>query len=102
MTATFKPGLQDWTPDQYHADPCPTPALSSSLARTLLDKTPLHAWAQSPRLDDEYVRVEKTVFDVGSAVHKLYLGKGSDLKIINASAFNTKIAKEERNQAYED
>jgi len=102
MTDAFKPGLQDWTPDQYHADPCPAPALSSSLARTILTSTPLHAWAQSPRLDDEYVRVEKTVFDVGSAVHKLYLGKGSKLKIINADAFNTKIAKTERDQAYSD
>ncbi|CAI3961985.1 unnamed protein product, partial [Commensalibacter communis] len=32
----------------YHSDPCPTPSLSNSLIRDLLDKSPYHAAWKHP------------------------------------------------------
>ena len=37
--------------DEYHADPCPTPSLSSGIARVLWANTPMHAWFKHPRLN---------------------------------------------------
>lgn len=37
-----KPGIYDIPEDVYHADPCVEPSLSSSGAKTILTKTPLH------------------------------------------------------------
>lgn len=96
----FNFGVQNWTEDEYHRDPCPEPALSSSLAKTIINETPLHAWVSSPRLDPDFERTEKAEFDIGNGAHKLYLGKGSDLAIIPAKAFNTNAAKAARDQAY--
>ncbi len=96
----FKPGVQAWTEDQYHADLCPEPALSSSLARTMINETPLHAWVSSPRLNPDFEPEDNTAFDIGKAAHKLYLGKGSKLKIITAKAYNTNAAKADRDEAY--
>lgn len=89
----------------YHADnlgnPCTTPSLSSSLAKVLLSKSPLHAWHQHPKLGNGK-REEKAVFDLGQLAHKLLLGKGREVVIIEADDYRTKAAKAERDQAHAD
>lgn len=43
MIAALQARRIDVTEAEYHADPCETPSLSSSLAKVLLAKSPLEA-----------------------------------------------------------
>ena len=70
------PGLHQMDAATYHADPCPEPSLSSTLAKTMLAQSPLHAWTASQRLNPDYVPVEKKTFDIGRAAHRAILGAG--------------------------
>ncbi|MEP5729597.1 MAG: PD-(D/E)XK nuclease-like domain-containing protein [Sulfitobacter sp.] len=90
----------DLSDEQYHGDPCKTPSLSSTLARTLLNQSPLHAWTAHPKLNPSFQPVEKNTFDIGRAAHRSVLGRGSeyeeipsDLLAANGAA-STKAAKE--------
>lgn len=62
----------------YHGDPAPVPSLSSTLARLILAKSPLHAWTAHPRLNPAWEPVEKKTFDIGRAAHRAVLGRGGD------------------------
>lgn len=84
---------------EYHADPCPQPSLSSSIARLLLNQSPRHAWTAHPRLNKNHEPEERGIFDIGSAAHRVVLGKGADLAIIEADSFRTKAAQEARDKA---
>jgi len=90
----------DVSAEDYHADPCMVPSLSSSVARILLDGSPRHAWTAHPRLnpvqdnDDGSARL-----DLGSVAHKLVLGKGSDIAVLTFDSFRTKEAQGLRDAA---
>ena len=84
----------------YHRDPCPEPSLSSTLAKTMLQQSPLHAWTDSPRLNPAWEPTDSKTFDIGRAAHRAVLGAGgdyvaipSDLLASNGAA-STKAAKE--------
>lgn len=96
-----EPGIFKATEAEYHADPCPEPSLSSSLAKEIVNKTPIHAWTASQRLNPDFEPVNKTVFDVGTAAHTVYTGTGAAIRVIDAEAFTTKASREERDAAYE-
>ncbi|HBT01620.1 MAG TPA: hypothetical protein DEB47_17590 [Citreicella sp.] len=64
--------------DTYHADPAPVPSLSSTLARLILDRSPLHAWWAHPRLNPDFEPKDSKTFDIGRAAHRAVLGAGSD------------------------
>lgn len=85
--------------EEYHADPCERPSLSSSIARTLLTKSPLHAWHEHPRLNSNHVPQERTEFDLGSAAHALLLEGEDRMAVIDADSYRTKIAQEARDAA---
>jgi hypothetical protein len=70
--------VKQMNPEEYHADPHDRPSLSSTLARVMLDQSPLHAWTQHPRLNPDHEPVERKVFDIGRAVHRAVLGAGGD------------------------
>jgi len=90
--------ILDCTQAEYFADPCAVPSLSSSVAHTLVTESPLHAWNGHPRLGG--VRSDSTEStDAGAIVHKLLLGKGSDIAIISADDFRTKLARQARDEA---
>lgn len=78
VEAAIGPGIHVLDAETYHADPCPAPSLSSSLARTLLNRSPLHAWTESPRLNPAWEPTESKVFDIGRAAHRAVLGRGGD------------------------
>lgn len=78
---------------EYHADPCEAPSLSSSLAKVLLSRSPLHAWHTHPRLGHGE-REDKDTYDRGHLLHKLVLGKGREVEVIEASDYRTKAAQE--------
>jgi len=63
---------------EYHTDPAPEPSLSSTLAKLLLTKSPLHAWHASPRLNPNRISVDRKTFDIGRAAHRAVLGAGDD------------------------
>jgi hypothetical protein len=67
--------------EQYLADPCSVPSLSASIAKILINQSPLHAWTAHPRLNPNYVREEKEIFDLGTVAHALML-QGIDVALV--------------------
>lgn len=98
------PSMSD---SQYHADPCSAPSLSSSIAKILITQTPLHAWTAHPRLNPNFERTEKEIFDLGTIAHALMLQGLEAAHIIQAvnkdgivvSDWRAKAAKDERDLA---
>jgi len=97
---TLGPGIHRGVPAAaYPGDPAPDPSLSSSIAKTLLKRTPRHAWHEHPRLNPAYAADDEAKFDIGSVAHELLLGKGSGFEIIEAEDWRTKAAQEARKAA---
>lgn len=63
--------------EAYHQDPSPTPSLSSSVAKVLVNKSPYHAWLAHPKLNPDYKPDESSTFDLGTAAHDLILEGGT-------------------------
>lgn len=85
----------------YHGKLTSTPSLSSSMARSLIDECPAMLFARS-YLNPDYQREEKAHFDVGSAVHLLYLEceKYADaIAVIEADDWRKKEAQAARDEA---
>jgi hypothetical protein len=90
----------------YHADQLGDgggPSLSSSLAKVLVTKTPEHARLSHPRLLREgepgLKRENTTSLSEGTILHRLILGAGGDLVLIEADDFRTKAAQAARDLA---
>lgn len=95
-----EPGIYyDMPTEIYHADPCPTPSLSNSLIRDLLDKSPKHAAWKHPKLNQNAGLIASNSMNRGTLLHNLILGCGSVIEIIYADNFLTKKAKEDRDKA---
>lgn len=93
--------ILDITADQYHADPCVTPSLSASIAKILVDKSPMHAWAAHPRLGGKKFTSTKEM-DRGTLCHRILLGKGADIVEIPFADYRKDVAKDMRDQAKSD
>lgn len=78
-----------------------TPLFSYSVAKTLLEKSPQHAYLQHPLLGNE-PRKPTTFMDKGNIIHGLILGGGPEIEIIQADNFRTKAAQELKAMAYEE
>ena len=75
MPVIAAPGAYaDIPAEDYHGNPdlLPGPSLSSSGAKTLLTKSPLHFWHGSP-MNPARVETQKSHFNVGKAAHDLIL-----------------------------
>ncbi len=107
-----KPGVYQMTAAEYHADPCPEPSLSSSIAKKLIYECAELAWFAHPQLNPNWKPVNKTEFDLGTAGHSSVLdGKCSpdDFAIYDGvtkdgkpvTAWQSKSAKEFRQQAWD-
>ncbi|KQO94613.1 PD-(D/E)XK nuclease family protein [Methylobacterium sp. Leaf91] len=96
------PGLYRMEAKVYHADPAPAPSLSSSIAKLFITHSPEHAWAAHPRLgkQPEDERDPTRTMEIGSVSHKLILGQGADIVVIDSDDYRTKDAKAERAAAY--
>jgi len=98
-----EPGLYPDVPEaDYHADPVVTPSLSSSILKTLVSRSPRHAWYDHPRLNtaiaDEPEKPSRAM-NIGTAAHKLILGRGRDIVEIAADDFRSKAAQQARDAA---
>lgn len=91
----------------YFADPCPEPSLSQSICKVLLDRSPLHAMYEHPRLrpattdDDDGEKYDK-VKAIGNAAHAIMIGRGKTLEIVKFNDFKGGEAKKIRDAAYAD
>ncbi|WP_367128279.1 PD-(D/E)XK nuclease-like domain-containing protein [Saccharothrix sp. HUAS TT1] len=90
-----EPGVYDLPDEVYHADPVPGGSLSSSGAKLLLPPNvpALYRW----RLD--HPAPPKREYDLGHAAHKLVLGTGPTLAVVDADSWRTKAAKQEAAEA---
>lgn len=92
MSATaeplFAPEMRDGIPAEvYHAD---RSSISSSGLRTLLAP----GCPAQFKYDRDNPTPPKKTFDVGHAAHKLVLGEGPDLEVVEGTRWDTKAAKE--------
>lgn len=83
----------------YHAGLAPAPELSSSVLQALLAGSPLHAWAAHSRLNPNYERDDERRMEIGSVAHKLALGAGADVVVLDFKDYRTNAAKEARDEA---
>ena len=98
----LKPGIHlDVSTADYFADPCTEPSLTQSIASVLLSQSPRHAALKHPRLNPAWEPHEDTKFNIGNAAHKLLIGRGKELVIVEADDWRTKAAKEMRAEAQE-
>jgi len=85
--------------DDYHADPCEAPSLSSHMAGILLGKSPLHAWRAHPRLGAKARQKDTDAKDAGSIRHKLVYGVGPAIVVVDADDWRKKDAQQARDEA---
>lgn len=95
----FAQGIHKIDAEQYHQDPCPEPSLSCSVLQIVLNESLLHAWHAHPRLNPGYTPDTSRRSEIGSVTHKLALGAGADVAIIDADSYRTNAAKEAREAA---
>lgn len=102
MATTIEaPGIFDITATAYHADPCPAPSLSCSIATLLCRASPAHARQAHPRLNPDAVETKDEAMDIGTIAHALLLEGTTDrVAVIDAKDFRTNAAKDARDAAY--
>lgn len=90
------PGIYpDLSEDAYHADPVPGGSLSSGGARKLL---PPSCPARFKHERDNPTAPTESM-ELGSAAHKLVLGVGAEIEIIDAENWRTKASREAADEA---
>jgi PDDEXK-like domain of unknown function (DUF3799) len=82
------------SPDEYHQ----RPGFSASCAKTLIERSPLHAWSQHPLYGAKGKKPTKEM-DFGTVGHTLVLGKGKRIETLDYDNFLTKDAKADRDAA---
>lgn len=89
-TTITEPGVYNIPADAYHADPVKGGSLSSSGARKLLEPSCPELFKYE--LDHPPTPTDDMTF--GSAVHKLFLGAGNEVVVVDADSWRTNVAKE--------
>lgn len=85
-------------PVVYHNDPSGRVALSASIATTLVNETPAHAYLRHPRLGG-VAREPTKEMDHGTLVHALLLGTGKEIVDVNEKDWRKDVAKDAREAA---
>jgi hypothetical protein len=86
----------------YRSDPCPSPSLTQSLVKILIERSPRHAWEAHPRLNPQFEYESDTKFDLGNIAHRLILGRGKEIEVINFADWRSKAAQEAREAAADE
>lgn len=97
--AVLTPGIYDLAPSVYHADPCPEPSLSNSIAKLICLSSPLHAKHRHPRLNPQCEPDDAEHLDIGTAAHAVLLEGEAAVTIVDAGDWRTNAAKEARDVA---
>jgi hypothetical protein len=96
-----KPGFYLMPEPEYRRDPCPSPSLNQSLIKIILDQSVRHAKVAHPKLNPTWEENDATKYDIGNIAHRLLIGAGKKLEIVDADDWRTKEAKERREKARE-
>lgn len=94
--------IEDMDFETYLADPCDPPSLTSSLVRSLLSTAPRKVWEKTHRLNKNAKDENKTIFDIGTAVHATFTGSGNPIAVIDAKDYRSGAAKDARQEAYDN
>lgn len=94
-----EPGFYDMKPEQYHADPCARPSLSSGIVSTIISDTLADARWKHPRLNPLLEEEDSTNYDLGSVAHELLLGRGAGIVVIEADDWRKKDTQQQRDDA---
>ena len=86
--------ILDVTPDEYHQ----LPGFSASLAKELIERSPLHAWQKHPLYGAKEKKPTKEM-DFGQVGHTLVLGKGKRFAVLDVEDYKTKDARALRDAA---
>lgn len=97
-----EPGIYSMPAEQYHADPCPAPSLSRSVAKLFLSRSPAHVRMAHPRLNPDHEQEQDGKFDIGTAAHDLLLEGLDRVQVIEADDWRTKQAQTLRELARAD
>jgi PDDEXK-like domain of unknown function (DUF3799) len=94
------PGFYQMTAAEYHADPCPQPSLSASIAWLLCSDSAARARWCHPRLNPQHQEEESDGFDIGTAAHSIVLeGDQRAVRVVDGvTDWRTTQAKEVRDQ----
>lgn len=99
----MKAGIyRDISEADYRADPFGG-SFTQSLAKVLIDHSPLHAREESalaePREEDDEAEKYVKALAIGNAVHKLMLERGKEIAVLDFKDFKKDLAKEARDAA---
>lgn len=95
-----KPGIYPGVSSaDYFSDPCPTPSLTQSLVKILIERSPEHAWTAHPRLNPQFEYDDDTKFDIGNVAHRLILGRGKEIEVVQFPDWRTRASQELRKAA---
>lgn len=96
-----RPGLYVMSEAAYHADPCPDPSLSRSIALKLIEESPLHARTAHPRLTKQPEAEDKNdrKREIGSAAHAMLLRQPTEIAVLPYEDYKKKDAQEARLRA---
>jgi hypothetical protein len=79
----------------YHADPAPEPSLSSTIARTIINRSLRHAFLEHRRLGCTEPKKSTAAMDRGTLVHALLAGTVShEIEVGKFPTFRSKLAQE--------
>lgn len=104
MKITTKGVYRDVSSNDYFSDPCPSPSLSQSVAKILIEQSPLHAYYAHPRLgepladEDDGEKYDKAKA-IGNAAHAIMLGRGKVLEVGDFDNWRKKEAQEFKAEA---
>jgi PDDEXK-like domain of unknown function (DUF3799) len=95
-----EPGIYALPAAVYHADPCPDPSLSCSIAKVIVASSVAHARVQHPRLNPGgVVEDDRERFDIGTAAHALLLEGDAGVAVCEFPDWRTNAAKAARDAA---
>ena len=77
----------------YLADPCPVPSLSSGAAHKMVTRSPMHVWAEHPRLGAAESD-DSNASDIGTIAHDLLLGGEGRICVIDPNDYRSKPTKD--------
>lgn len=96
LPALIHDGFDAYLADEY----LPQPTLRSGMAADLVRKSPRHVWIESRRLNPMGgADTPDRKAAIGTAAHKLALGKGEEIVEIDADSYRTNAAKAARDDA---
>ena len=93
--------IKDLPEEVYHSQRGEeTPLLTYSAVKTMVQKSPYHAYLNHPLLGAGEHKSTKAM-DKGSIIHGLLLGSGQEVAVLDFDSYRTKAAQEEKVASYE-